>query len=222
MDRQTQRGFTLWELFVTLAVAGVVLGIGVPNLLEFTRNNAMASASNEFVTAVLAARAEAVKRGVPITLCATSDPLANPPTCVPSGAGTDGAFFVWVDENGNTDANGVPILSDASDGNAAVDTGETVIRRIEAPGTSIDVFMDNGYISYAPSGFARSVTGLGNPLSRLLYCDDRGSDTAAGGLSAARIVRVHPTGRADVHREVAQVNAGITDLTNSGVTVTCP
>lgn len=220
MNTQSEAGFTLLELLVTLTVASIILGIGVPNLMEFQRNNAMASAANDFVTSVLAARAEAIKRHVPVTLCATNNPLADPPTCIQDGSGATGGFFVWVDENGNVDGNGSPIIDDATDGNATVNTGETVLRRIEAPGGQIKVFMDSGYLSFGANGFSRTATGLGTPsITRLLYCDDRGHSTAAGGLSAARLVQIRRTGRAEVEREIDQVEAGIAAL---GVGDECP
>lgn len=203
MNTRPQSGFTVLELMVTIVVAGVILGIGIPNLTAFLRNNAMTSASNDFVTAVLAARGEAVKRQLPVTLCATTDPIADPPVCVPTGAGTNGAFFVWVDE----------------DTDLTVDGGEDVLRRIQAPGGQIDVFMDGGLAPYRANGFLRNTA---NQISRILYCDDRGRGVAAGGLSAARIIQVQVTGRAEVLRDIALVDQGIADLTGAGVSVDCP
>jgi type IV fimbrial biogenesis protein FimT len=81
MNTRQQRGFTLWELLMTLLVAGILLGIGVPNVMEFQRNGAMSSAANDLVTGVLLARTEAVKRQVPVTLCLSADPDAVTPTC---------------------------------------------------------------------------------------------------------------------------------------------
>ena len=46
---------------MTLLVAGVVLGIGIPNFIEFQRNGAMTAAANELLTGTLLARSEALK-----------------------------------------------------------------------------------------------------------------------------------------------------------------
>lgn len=191
MNTRPQSGFTVLELMVTIVVAGVILGIGIPNLMEFQRNNAMAAASNDFVTAVLAARSEAIKRSVPVTLCAVT--TAAPTTCVPAGTGTNGAFIVWVDE----------------DGDRVVDGGEQVIRRIQEPGGSIDVFMNGGVAPYGANGFLRNTA---DQVSRILYCDDRGSTVAAGGQSTARIVQMSVTGRAQVLTDVDVVDAEISAL----------
>lgn len=220
MSARKQSGFTLLELLVTLTVAGVILGIGVPSLMEFQRNNAIAGASNEFVTSMLAARAEAVKRQVAVSLCATGDPLAAMPACEPAG-GTlpeGGGFVVWVDEDDDPAA--AATMTDVTDGNVAVDAGETVLRRIEVP-TSMDVFMDGGYIAYAPSGFTRD-PGVDRAAGWVLYCDDRGRRVAAGGLSAARAVRVQTTGRAEVLRDMDLIDDAVAAIAGAGFSVDCP
>ena len=152
MNANVHRGFTLWELLITLLVAGVVFGLGVPNFMEFQRNNAIIAAANSLVTAILAARSEAMKRQVPVTLCASPDPIAANPVCSPNGAGSNGGFIVWVDENGNVDANGVPILTDATDGNAIVNNNEQILTRTAAPGGTIRRWADSGYVAYGPNG----------------------------------------------------------------------
>ena len=60
MNLRLQNGFTLWELLITLLVAGILIGIGVPNVMEFQRNSAMTTAANQLLTGVIMARTEAV------------------------------------------------------------------------------------------------------------------------------------------------------------------
>ena len=202
------RGFTLWELLVTVTVAGILLGIGVPSFIEFQRNNAIVSAANDLVSGIMAARARAVQLQVPVTLCASPDPAAANPVCSPTGAGTNGGFVVWIDENGNTDANGVPILTDASDGNAVVEGGETVVVARAAPGGTINVTASNnsGYVSFAPNGRRRDAPGFVQPqILTVLYCDERGNRATSGGISTARVVRIDQTGRGQVLRQIAEV-----------------
>lgn len=196
MNTGSHKGFSLLEMLVTLAVAGVVLGIGVPNLMEFQRNNAISAAANEFVTAVFTARSESVKRGVPVTLCATADPLADPPVCAPTGAGTSGGFVVWVDD----DANPTQVAAD-----------ETILQRITAPGGAINVVMDGGYLALGAGGFARDDVVVNTRMDRLLYCDDRGRRVASGGRSTARLVQVLITGRAEVLSDADLIAARVGD-----------
>lgn len=221
MNTHTQFGFTLWELLVSILVAGVVLGIGVPNFLAFQRSNSMTAAANEFVTAILLARAEAVKRQVPVTVCASADPIGAP-ACSINGAGTNGGFVIWVDENGNLDANGAPIVTDATDGNAVIDANETILLQREAPGGTINVWAESGYFMYGSNGWRRQAQGTAvPPLSTLLLCDDRGNVPTAGG-SSARVVRVAQTGRGQVEREQIFVANAVADLNAEGVPAACP
>ncbi len=97
MKAPRQSGFTLWELLITMLVAGLLLAIGVPSFRDAQRNSAITAAANDLITGLLAARAEAVKRQVPVTLCASPDPSAANPVCAQDGAGANGGFIVWVD-----------------------------------------------------------------------------------------------------------------------------
>jgi len=222
MNAKAQSGFTLWELLISILVAGIVLGFGIPNFLEFQRNNVMVAGANEFVTAILLARAESVKRQVPVTLCASPDPTAAAPTCSITGAGTNGGFIVWVDENGNVDGSGSPIITDATDGNAVVDAGELMLLQREAPGGTVNIWADSGYIAYGPNGFARRAQGTAiNSLTRLLMCDERGNRPTTGG-SAARVVRVEQTGRGQVQRDMADVVLALAIINAAGVPAVCP
>jgi prepilin-type N-terminal cleavage/methylation domain-containing protein len=84
MESGVQKGFTLYELLVTVLVAGIIFGFGIPNLLEFSRNGRMTAA---------------VTREAPVTLCASADPVAPLPTCSADGSVTSGGYFVWIDSN---------------------------------------------------------------------------------------------------------------------------
>lgn len=216
MNTYRMRGFTLWELLVTILVMGVILGFGVPNLLEFRRNSTMASTANDLISALMAARAEAVKGQTFVTLCASPNPVDPNPTCSPTGAGTNGGYIVWVD-NADFLPNGAPDLSDASDGDAVVDPGEQILIQRDDP-QDITVFAASnnpvavsGYVSFGPNGWRRNAPGAGaNSADLVLFCDPRGNVPAAGSLSAARAVRVDPTGRGQVVREVTDITVATT------------
>jgi type IV fimbrial biogenesis protein FimT len=211
MNTKRSLGFTLLELMITIFLAAIILGLGVPSFREFQRNNAIAAAANDLVSATLAARAEAVKRQVPVTLCANSSVVPGAPVCSPTGAGANGAFFVWVDENGNVDANGSPILTDGTDGNGVLNNGETVLLERPAPGGVINVFANTGVVSYGANGFRRlTIAGLGAqpPIFNVLYCDDRGNRVTSSG-STARVVRIDRAGRGQTLREVVEVTPAI-------------
>ncbi|MEQ8661335.1 MAG: GspH/FimT family pseudopilin [Gammaproteobacteria bacterium] len=68
MHHHRQSGFTIVELMVGLAVAMIVLGMGVPNFRSLIQNNATATEVNYLATALHLARSEAVGRGVEVML----------------------------------------------------------------------------------------------------------------------------------------------------------
>lgn len=187
MDVRSHRGFTLLELMVTVLVAGVILGLGVPNLLEFARNNRMSAAANDMMTAMLLARNEAIKGRLPVTLCASPNPLDNSPDCDPdlTDPDTQGGYIVWIDE----------------DGDAVVDGSEQILRQ-QAEQEGIALVADSGFITFNADGYILNPTAS---ASGVLFCDARGNTVAAGSLSAARGIAINPLGRGRLLREVAEV-----------------
>jgi len=229
METRHQSGFTLWELLVTMLVAGILIGLGVPSLQDAQRNSAVNAAANDLITGLLAARAEAVKRQVPVTLCASPDPSAQPPVCSQTGAGANGGFIVWVDfDPTHVDANQSPVLT-ASDGNAVVDAGEVtpqqpiLIRNAPpptmAPAGTLRIFagtagVSSGYITYFPNGFPRNAAGAPAFVRLVLYCDDRGNKSGPGGaaFSTARLVQIDQTGRAIVNSNKNDIAAQLANI----------
>jgi len=198
MDRQ--RGFNLLELMVSVLVMGIVLGLGVPSFMQFQRNNAMTSITNDLISSIYLARTEAVKRQVPVTMCASANATDPAPTC---GVGPSTGFIVFVD-----DAN--PAINAATDGNAIVDPGEVVLLQHAAPGGTITISSDSIYLAYGPNGFVvQTAPGQAqDSLQSLLVCDDRGN-VDVGGTSAERAVNVAPTGRAQIMRGINDINVAV-------------
>ena len=196
MNTNTQRGFNLLELLVTLIVVSVVLGFGVPSFLETVRTNRMATASNEILGALIMARNEAVKLRAPVTVCGSANPTDANPVC---GGGVSG-WVLFADTN-DTDADGQP------DGNVLLEAGEVVLRASTGVDPSVTLFADGGYASFAGSGFARTFLAAGPRLTQILLCDARGNEDLGGGISAARVLTLAQTGRAQILNRVADVVA---------------
>jgi len=68
-----QRGFTLTELLTTMAVLGVSLAVAVPSFDTLMCNNRRATAINQLVSTMHAARSEAITRRAQVTICPSSD-----------------------------------------------------------------------------------------------------------------------------------------------------
>lgn len=65
------QGFTLVELMVALAVAAILLGIGVPSFMNIMERNRAASQTNELLGALQTARSEAVRRNATHRFCSS-------------------------------------------------------------------------------------------------------------------------------------------------------
>lgn len=92
-------GFTLIELIVTLAVAGILAGAGLPALRQFVTSNELTTLSNELLGAFMYARNEAITRNKRITICArdaTSTPAAH--KCATAGGAWEQGWIVYVDD----------------------------------------------------------------------------------------------------------------------------
>ena len=198
--RGTQRGFTLYELLITLLVVGVVLALGVPNMAEFTQNSRMTSSANDMHAAYQLARTESARAKTNITICASSNSLAATPTC--TGTWNQG-YIVFVDTNGD----------------AARASTEAILRR-HGPaerGVTFAVEGDATFFSFASTGLGRGDVGGNTAVSRVVMCDDRGNAVGAGGNSAARLFVATPLGRATIVRDRTAIGQALTDMSK-----TCP
>ncbi len=198
--RKYSRGFNLLELMTTIAIAGILVGLGVPSFVEFIRNSRMTSTANELLADVTLARTEAIKRRAPVMVCPSPDPLAAAPVC--AGNTTLGGWISFVDFDPAD-----PTL--ATNGNGSFDGGgETILRRHAAPPADVAGTASTNYVSFGSNGFQRLIAGgVPNPYVVRL-CDDRGNTQSGGGdNSAARALTVARTGRAEVTRSIAQIAA---------------
>lgn len=92
-----QRGFSLVELMVTIAIVAILVAIAFPSFEATFRSNRLATATNEMLASISLARSEAVRSTRGSGICASEDGS----TC--DGGWNDG-WIVWLDEAGGTAA----------------------------------------------------------------------------------------------------------------------
>ncbi len=95
-DMKRQTGFTLTELITTMAIVGILIGIGVPSYRYVTTANRMSSEINGLLGDLQFARSEAIREGTNVVVCATSDGTSCSGTAI-WGSG----WLVYSDLNGN-------------------------------------------------------------------------------------------------------------------------
>jgi type IV fimbrial biogenesis protein FimT len=130
-----QRGFTLIELMVTLAVMAIVLGLAVPGFQSVVNGNRLAGAANELMASLQTARMEAIRRNRRVTVCASANANAGEnATCATSGVN---GWIIFVDTNtdGDFDKAGDTLLRATSlDGNVEVSGTDLVSYRADGLG----------------------------------------------------------------------------------------
>ena len=184
---RTQRGFTLTELLVTVAVAGVLAMMAVPNMRSFVQNNRLSSASNDLLRSFNLARTEAIKHQTNVVVCASALPTAAAPSC---SYGALNGWIVFQDTNLNWQ----------------FDAGEPIFERHVLLDSSVTVKKDNdGIEMYLATGFA-SPAGVKNPTRNILLCDIRGNQMV-GTNSVERAVLITASGRIRVSATSTDVNA---------------
>jgi type IV fimbrial biogenesis protein FimT len=188
--RRSQSGFSLVELIVAITIAGVLVGIAVPNMRSFNQNNRLTDASNDLLRSLQLARSEAITRQRTVVLCASSNPTSDTPTC------NYDAFTGWIvfeDNNNNWERD---------DGDMVIDQHNTL------PDTLTVRTDDDAIVSFNSTGFA-NLAGTKAPSGNVVICDKRGIAGIDGDPTSAavggRALLISPTGRGRVTKLATEV-----------------
>lgn len=121
-------GFTLLELLVTLAVLAVIAAMAAPSFSNLINSSRLTGAANDLVAALQVARMEAIRRGVSVQLCPSTDGT--------SCAGDDWSRVVVIPQGGT-------VIRDVT-----LDVAGMAV----TPSASVDAA---GVIRFAPNGLVR-------------------------------------------------------------------
>ncbi|WP_147653237.1 GspH/FimT family pseudopilin [Vulcaniibacterium gelatinicum] len=154
-----ERGFTLVELMITLAVAAIILALAVPGFQAVINGNRLTAAANELLAALQTARIEAVRYHQRTVLCLSANAHTATPGCAPAGAtGLDG-WIAFVDRD--------------RDRNYSAGT-DTLLRVTRAPGgirlLASPAVPAPGRVTFRPDGFAPDAAGTGLLTAAISVC----------------------------------------------------
>lgn len=128
--KSPQRGFSLLELMVTVAVLAIIAGAAAPSFRSMMQRSQLTAASNEMLAVFQSARMEALRTNSRVEVC----PSSNDSTC----AGSNWARVIMVAHKNGT---------------------STVLRNVELNAAAVSIAPSSNIgtqkIWYLPDGFVR-------------------------------------------------------------------
>ena len=183
---KNSRGLTLIELMVTLAVFAIVTTLAFPGFRLYQQNSNRVTQINDLIATFNMARSEAVKRNLPVIVCASAD-QAN---CSNANDWTTGWIAV-IDDN----LNGVTEATDNDGQQSGGETAYYVHGRLSGANLFLADLGGATQIIFAANG--TSV-----PAATFMRCDDRrNTDDAAIRNNHARAIILTTSGRTRLSRD---------------------
>jgi len=116
------RGFTLIELMVSLVVAAILLGVGVPSFQQFIKANRIKSEFGDLTEALNIARSEAAKKAAVVRVCARAGDL-----CSVNASDWSKGWIVFYDKDGDGVPDADEVLHDHTQPYGAVVVQHTAV-----------------------------------------------------------------------------------------------
>lgn len=102
-----QKAFTLVELLTVMAIIAIITTIALPSFQSLIYTTRISSYTSTLQSALLLTRSEAVKRGIPVTICRSENPSSGNPTCATTNSnplantGWGSGWIIFTDPNNN-------------------------------------------------------------------------------------------------------------------------
>lgn len=199
MTMKKYSGFTLIELMVVLAVAAVLISVGLPKMSVFFKGNRMVTNANDLLAGLHIARSEAIKRNSRVSICKSNNAGDAVPKCEKKGGDWDKGWFVFVE--GQDVGNAIGEYTSADGAILRVNTG--------VEGNNVTIKAGDAAIHDYVSFTSRGAPKLRNGSSQsgvFRICDDRGLKNAAGGV-VARGVLLNASGRVRITKDATRIGA---------------
>ncbi len=135
---ERQGGFSAIELMIVVAIAAILLTIAAPSFSALMANLRLTTAADNLLGTIALARSEAIKRNVPIGVCASNDNS----TCLTAGNNSwQSGYIVFVDDTAPTGQH---------------QAAELLIRAIEGVPPDLVLtstgFTNGSYLMFLPTG----------------------------------------------------------------------
>jgi len=144
--QQKQRGFSLIELMITIAIAGILMSLALPSFKKTLQNSKLISMHNELLSSLSLTRNIAISRGSFATLCKSNQAGDD---CDSDASWKDG-WIIFLDR----------------DNNGSVNNDEEVIALNNALPKNVTIKFSRDRVTYGAQGYAIGYSGT------VTFCDD--------------------------------------------------
>lgn len=180
LNRSPVRGFTLIELLVALTIVGIGVAMAMPSFSGMLQNAKLGSSTKSYLLGIQTARAEAIRRNLPVEFVLTSSPAASGAAATPAANGQN-----WVVRV----ANPVTLIEAKS---AQEGSGQSGGSSVLVAGTSSGTFA--GTVAFNGLG----ATTAGEAVTLDVTNPAGGDCVAAGGPMRCQRIQVRPGGQVHV------------------------
>lgn len=185
---KTVAGFTLIELMVVIAIAGIISVIALPTYRDMIKNNCLTSNVNMLVSSIQQARSEAIKRRTDVTISANPDWSSGWQVTIQEDRDGDGVLDAGEDFDGDGTLDAAAVVR------VATLTCANTITEIDAPAAVNP--SDN---SAGDTSFTYGSNGFIDKAATFNFCDDRTGETG-------RQVSISSTGRPNTNSNFTGCN----------------